>query len=160
MNKRFFCICLTSILLISCSQQCFVPGDLSPMQNRISHYDERDGTINMALTVADYVYPALSEAVRNGEIEITDAFYTEDVLEMVYPLYSDYASGNNDTIFHIFNFGTENGFAVCSQLYGVVAITNKGHLDVSDCYHSFSEERENSSPKYIATTLVELLWLF
>lgn len=142
------------MLLASCGRS---GNDLEPGGPRVQrlNYDERDGTINYAMESAKILFPRLFRDIIDGNIDVSDVFYTEQTLTEVYPNYADYASGNNDTIFHIFNFGDNEGFAICSRLLGVVVISDNGHVGLSDFSQPVSDDWIQTDQKYVPTTIVD-----
>lgn len=94
---------------------------------RISQLPSSDEFDTLVLYPMQMVYPSLYSAVVNGDIEVDLSYLTTEMYADVHPGYTFTA---NDTIFNVLNFGNNSGFAVYAEDYGLVALTNSGHLDV------------------------------
>lgn len=72
-------------------------------------------------------YPQLYSSLMCGQINVDVSYLTTEMYLQVHP---QYGSLDNDTIFTVLNFDDNNGFVVYSDSYGLVALTDNGHLDI------------------------------
>lgn len=111
-----------------------------------------NSVISYVKDVYESLFPEEYERNSIGNVQPDVEYFTDSVLKMVYN-WHEYE--NNDTILRILNFGSDKGYAVCSDL-GIIAISPKGHLPLSDCTARATDEWISANmPHYYITTLVD-----
>lgn len=105
------------------------------------------------LDVLQGTFPSTYSGIINGDIAITEDYLTADMYNTVNP-------GTTvppfDTIFKVVNFGTDSGFVVYFMDYGIVALTNNGHLNISDYVHpTYKEPDEPFDPRDEIFSLID-----
>lgn len=89
------------------------------------------------LNVMGTLYPQRRIQLDNNDIDTYISYYTGNILHSITP---SIPATENDTLLTIFNFGNDNGFAVYSDAYGVMAVTDTGHVDISNANFPISLE--------------------
>lgn len=100
------------------------------------------------------LYTDLFENICQGNIPVAVSHLT---MEAFSSLHTDIRYNYNDTIFHIVNFGNSNGFVVYSDNYGIIALTDNGHFDISTMIHPRSVSTDTGfSPMDEIYSLVDM----
>lgn len=86
-------------------------------------------------------YPTIYTGIANGLLPVTIDYLTA---EMYHAVNSTEPLPAIDTLFTVVNFGLDSGFVVYALDYGIVALSNNGHIDISDYVHPTYKEYDDS----------------
>lgn len=133
--KHRFIYPLTALLLfllvvVSCSTlEQSIPAN-PPVSKLPAYASGISGDFDTCvLRVLQRFYPERYYSIINRNISISEDYLSADIYHTKNP---STPFPQIDTIFKIVNFGVDSGFVVYARDYGIVALTDNGHMDMND----------------------------